>query len=92
MTFSVVAHQFECGENLYVRCSILLIFLADKMDRRNSPDTTIYNQCANIMFRYAIKSQEGHQPEAPKQLFDDETTVPDPLQREAIKVFTAGFL
>ena len=43
------------------------------------------------MLRYAIKSQEGHPLEAPKQLFDEKISVPDPPQRGVIKVITAGF-
>ena len=43
------------------------------------------------MLRYAIKSQEGHQLEVPKQLFDGKISVPDAPQRGVIKVITAGF-
>ena len=61
------------------------------MNRRNSPDTTVFNQCANTMLQYAIKSQERLQHEVPKQLYDEKISVPDAPQRGVIKVIAAGF-
>ncbi|KAF8633579.1 hypothetical protein AX15_001372 [Amanita polypyramis BW_CC] len=59
---------------------------------RNSPDTIVYNQCANIMLRYAIKKQQGHQMvDIPKQLYDGETPMPDPPRQGDIQMITAGF-
>ena len=57
----------------------------------NSPETVVYNQCANEMLRYTIKSQQGHQVEVPKQKFDNKTAVPPPPQPGEIDVITAGF-
>jgi len=57
---------------------------------RNSPDTIVYNQCANIILRYAIKSHEGHATEVPKQLIDDKKKVPPPPKPGDIKVIVAG--
>jgi len=57
---------------------------------RNSTDTIIYNQCANIMLRYAIKLHEGHTPNTPKQLFDINVEVPPPPAPGDIKVVVAG--
>ncbi|KAK2464749.1 hypothetical protein APHAL10511_003167 [Amanita phalloides] len=58
--------------------------------RRNSPDTIVYNQCANIILRYAIKKRSGHLVEVPKQL-DGGHAVPDPPKKGDIQMITAGF-
>ncbi|CAA7265858.1 unnamed protein product [Cyclocybe aegerita] len=63
---------------------------AAKTFKRNSPQTVVYNQCANIMLRYAIKSYEGHDVETPKQLFNGED-LPEPPEQGYIKVIVAGF-
>jgi len=57
----------------------------------NSPEAVVYNQCANEMLRYTIKSQEGHQVDVPKQKFDDKTAVPPPPRPGEVEVITAGF-
>lgn len=59
--------------------------------RRNSPDTLVYNQCANTMLRYSIKCNEGHHPEPPKQLFDMKTSVSAPLRPGEFRCVCAGF-
>jgi len=59
--------------------------------RRNSPKTIVYNQCANIMLRYAIKAHERQQATVPKQLYDGNLEVPLPPKPGEIKVITAGF-
>ncbi|PPQ86962.1 hypothetical protein CVT25_009784 [Psilocybe cyanescens] len=64
---------------------------AAKTFARNSPDTVIYNQCANEILRYAVKSQQRHQIEVPKQKYDDKTPVAPPPKPGDIKVITAGF-
>ncbi|KAF8167566.1 hypothetical protein B0H34DRAFT_792278 [Crassisporium funariophilum] len=74
-----VTHAIEIGPS------------AAKTFKRNSPHTIVYNQCANVMLRYAIKSQQGHQTEAPKQLYNGQIPVPDPPKRGDIQVITAGF-
>lgn len=51
----------------------------------------MYNQCANEMLRYIIKSQLGHQIDTPKQNFDGKTPAPPPPKRDEIDVITAGF-
>lgn len=43
------------------------------------------------MLRYAIKSQEGHQPETPTQLFDIKQRVPEAPAIKKIDVLVAGF-
>ena len=72
------AHLF-----LFAKCSNIL--------RYNSPETVVYNQCANEMLRYTIKSQQSHQVEVPKQKFDDKTPVPSPPEPGEVDVITAGF-
>ncbi|KIM47705.1 hypothetical protein M413DRAFT_15837 [Hebeloma cylindrosporum] len=57
----------------------------------NSPETVVYNQCANEMLRYTIKSQQGHEVEVPKQKFNDRIPVPPPPRPGEIDVITAGF-
>ena len=68
---------------LLVECSCFLSY--------NSPETVVYNQCANEMLRYTIKSQQGHLIDVPKQKFDDKTVVPQPPKPGEIDVITAGF-
>ncbi|KAJ3509389.1 hypothetical protein NLJ89_g5249 [Agrocybe chaxingu] len=63
---------------------------AAKTFKRNSPQTVVYNQCANIILRYAIKLYEGHKVEIPKQLFNGED-LPEPPEQGDIKVIVAGF-
>ncbi len=62
----------------------------DVFHSRNSTGTVIYNQCANIMLRYAIKLHEGHTPNTPKQLFDSKVEVPPPPKPGDIKAVVAG--
>jgi DNA (cytosine-5)-methyltransferase 1 len=58
---------------------------------RNSPNTIVYNQCANIMLRYAIKKRLDHQQEVPMQLDSGNARVPDPPKKGDIDVIIAGF-
>ncbi|KAF8963951.1 S-adenosyl-L-methionine-dependent methyltransferase [Flammula alnicola] len=58
---------------------------------RNSPNTIVYNQCANEMLRYIVKAQQGHQVEVPRQKYDDKTPIPPPPKPSEIDVITAGF-
>lgn len=48
--------------------------------RRNFPNVAVHNQCANIMMRYSIKEKEGHRPDAPRQLFDENMAIPGPIK------------
>ncbi|EMD32847.1 hypothetical protein CERSUDRAFT_99217 [Gelatoporia subvermispora B] len=58
----------------------------------NSPDTIVYNQCANVVLRYAIKSQElqGQKFEIPQNILGTEQLAPPPKPGE-IDVLIAGF-
>jgi DNA (cytosine-5)-methyltransferase 1 len=60
--------------------------------RRNSPDTTVYNQCVNELLRYAIKSCRGvlEEDEVPKDIYDN-SKLPRPPQPGDIDVIIAGF-
>lgn len=51
----------------------------------------VFNQCANVVLRYAIKSYSGHDPDIPSQLFDDKLKVPPPPKPGDIKILVAGF-
>jgi len=51
----------------------------------------VYNQCANEMLRYIVKSNDGHDIDIPKQKYDDKTPIKTPPKRGEIDVITAGF-
>ncbi|KDR85517.1 hypothetical protein GALMADRAFT_218616 [Galerina marginata CBS 339.88] len=74
-----VTHAIEIGPS------------AAKTFKQNHPGTIVYNQCANEMLRWIIKSLEGHEVEVPNQKYDDKTPVPPPPKRGEIQVITAGF-
>jgi DNA (cytosine-5)-methyltransferase 1 len=60
--------------------------------RRNSSKTIVYNQCANELLRYAVKSYRGilGEDEVPKDIYDN-SRLPQPPQPGDIDVITAGF-
>ena len=60
--------------------------------RRNSPKTIVYNQCANELLRYAVKSHRGilEEDEVPKDIYDN-SRLPPPPQPGDIDVIMAGF-
>ncbi|TFK42046.1 S-adenosyl-L-methionine-dependent methyltransferase [Crucibulum laeve] len=64
---------------------------AAKTFKRNSPDTVVYNQCANLFLRHLMKTWAGHNPEPPKQLFDGKTYIPEPPMPGMIKAIASGF-
>ena len=66
--------------------------VGSNFSRRNSPDTTVYNQCVNELLRYAIKSWRGilEDDEVPKNISDN-TRLPPPPRPGDIDVITAGF-
>ena len=92
-----VTHAVEIGPSAAKTLEYVFVFFVhivyflSIIDRRNSPGTIVYNQCANTMLRYAIKSCEGHKPDPPVQLFDGKTPVPAPPKPGEIEVFTIGF-
>ncbi|KAF9566963.1 S-adenosyl-L-methionine-dependent methyltransferase [Agrocybe pediades] len=57
----------------------------------NSPETNMYNLCANEFLRYAVKLHHGHDLEVPKQKFDEKTVIRPPPGKGEIDVITAGF-
>jgi DNA (cytosine-5)-methyltransferase 1 len=61
-------------------------------NRRNSPNTTVYNQCVNELLRYAIKLCRGvlEDDEVPKNIHDN-SRLPPPPQPGDIDVIIAGF-
>jgi DNA (cytosine-5)-methyltransferase 1 len=58
--------------------------------RRNSPETVVYNNCANVVLRYALKSHEKHELEAPKDIRGIKTLPAPPVPGE-IDIIMAGF-
>ncbi|KAF6754216.1 S-adenosyl-L-methionine-dependent methyltransferase [Ephemerocybe angulata] len=76
---------------LEVTHAIELAPSAAKTFKRNFPDATVYNQCANTMLHYTIKTWEGHNVRTPYQLFDENVRVPPPPKKGDIQVITAGF-
>ncbi|KAL0951895.1 hypothetical protein HGRIS_008552 [Hohenbuehelia grisea] len=63
---------------------------AAKTFRRNSPTTTVYNQCANVILRYCIKANMNLPSERPKQIHD-QTDVAPPLRPGDVDLITVGF-
>ncbi|KAK7058661.1 hypothetical protein VNI00_002297 [Paramarasmius palmivorus] len=59
--------------------------------QRNSPNTSVFNQCVNTVFEYAIAHFRGQGVEAPSQIFDPAVRVPAPPKPGDIKVVIAGF-
>ena len=43
------------------------------------------------MLRYSIKAKEGHDVQAPNQLYDDKTPVPGPIMRPESQCVVIGF-
>ncbi|KAH8997167.1 S-adenosyl-L-methionine-dependent methyltransferase [Lactarius hatsudake] len=60
--------------------------------RRNSPGTIVYNQCANEVLRYAVKSHRGllMDDDVPKDIYDN-SPLPPPPRPGDIDVIVAGF-
>ncbi|KAH9013666.1 S-adenosyl-L-methionine-dependent methyltransferase [Lactarius hengduanensis] len=60
--------------------------------RRNSPGTIVYNQCANEVLRYAVKSHRGLlvDDDVPKDIYDN-SPLPPPPRPGDIDVIVAGF-
>ncbi|KAL0951860.1 hypothetical protein HGRIS_008520 [Hohenbuehelia grisea] len=59
--------------------------------QRNSPNTAVYNQCANTILRWCIKALANQPVDTPKQLYDDQLDVPRPLSPGDIDLITIGF-
>jgi len=70
--------------------SISAIYLTQ--NRRNSPDTIVYNCCVNDVLEYAIKKErlKGQEIEPPKDVYDN-TPIPLPPLPGMIEVLLAGF-
>ncbi|KAJ7597662.1 S-adenosyl-L-methionine-dependent methyltransferase [Mycena floridula] len=58
---------------------------------RNSPNTTVYNQCANTVLQYFVKRYHGHDVQTPTRISDNTTPLPEPIVPGQIKVLVAGF-
>lgn len=59
--------------------------------RKNSPQTVVYNQCSNIVLEYAIKSDEGHKRDVPREIGRSQQRLPDPPKPGSADVIVAGF-
>ncbi|KAJ3535295.1 hypothetical protein NMY22_g6555 [Coprinellus aureogranulatus] len=59
--------------------------------KKNFPQAVVYNQCANTMLKYTIKTWEGMDVDRPYELYDEKKLVPPPPKKGSIKVITAGF-
>ncbi|KAF8899291.1 S-adenosyl-L-methionine-dependent methyltransferase [Infundibulicybe gibba] len=75
---------------MHVTHSIEVSPSAARTFKKNSPDTIVYNQCANIILRHAIKSHQGLHTETPKQLFDLKTPIPVPPMPGEIDLLVSG--
>ncbi|EGO05372.1 hypothetical protein SERLA73DRAFT_68986 [Serpula lacrymans var. lacrymans S7.3] len=58
--------------------------------KRNCPDTTVYNQCANKILQWAIKKHEGLPVDRLKTI-DNNKNLPPPLRPGDIDCIVAGF-
>ena len=58
--------------------------------RENSPSTVVYNQCANLVLKYAVKTHAGLQDEPVNDL-KGEKVLPPPPKPEEIDCIIAGF-
>ncbi|KAF9270841.1 S-adenosyl-L-methionine-dependent methyltransferase [Marasmius fiardii PR-910] len=79
------------SQSLRITHAIEILPSSARTYERNSPDTKVYNQCVNVMLKYAIKKHSGLGVETPKQLFDRATDVPLPPKPGDVKVVLAGF-
>ena len=59
--------------------------------RKNCPHTTVYNQCANIVLRYAVKSHARQWEGSPPLDIEEKATLPAPPTPEEIDCIVAGF-
>jgi hypothetical protein len=67
-----------------------LTFIDICVSRRNSPNTIVYNQCVNIVLKYAVKRHNGHAMEAPLSIHDGKRLPPPPAPG-MIDILLAGF-
>ncbi|KAF9011170.1 hypothetical protein BDQ17DRAFT_1233710 [Cyathus striatus] len=81
----------EGSKSLKITHAVEISPSAAKTFKRNSPETVVYNQCANVMLRYAIKSDRRHNLDIPTQIFNDSEQVPLPPKPGDIKAIVAGF-
>ena len=56
----------------------------------NAPETIVYNECANKVLKYAVKTYEGHSVEKLTSLFDGKPLPPPPKPGD-IDCIVAGF-
>lgn len=61
--------------------------------RRNSPDTVVYNACANRVFDYSVRCFRNYQDKgAPIKLVDEDSSTPvPPVLPKFIDILIAGF-
>jgi DNA (cytosine-5)-methyltransferase 1 len=90
-------HAIEVGPSAAqtFRCAFPIFSAIDFpiwLGRRNSPGTIVYNQCANEVLRYAIKSHRGllADDDVPKDIYD-KSRLPAPPRPGDIDVIVAGF-
>ncbi len=84
------AQTFRCASPRPDICFFDIFFWV--WGRRNSPETIVYNQCANEVLRYAIKSHRGllADDDVPKDIYD-RSRLPPPPKPNDIDVIVAGF-
>ncbi|KAF9268448.1 S-adenosyl-L-methionine-dependent methyltransferase [Marasmius fiardii PR-910] len=78
------------NKSFKVKYAIELTPSAAQTYRKNSPETSVCNQCTNIVLQYAVKKNEGHDIKVPLQLFDGKTPIPQPPEQKEVDVILAG--
>ncbi|KAJ3549561.1 hypothetical protein NMY22_g827 [Coprinellus aureogranulatus] len=59
--------------------------------KKNFPQAVVYNQYANTMLKYTVKTWEGMDVNRLYELYDEKKSVPPPPKKGSIKVITARF-
>ena len=59
--------------------------------RKNSPETTVYNQCANTVLKKALELERSHSDSTPLQDIRETVELPDPPKPGDVDCLIAGF-
>jgi DNA (cytosine-5)-methyltransferase 1 len=91
-----VTHSIEIAPSAAKTCAYVMIlithfyFLLFLPFSRNFPSTKVYNQCANIVLKWCIKSHYGFDVERPRPIIDNGKPLDDPIKPGDIDVIICG--